>query len=89
MDGEEQVAERLRGGAERGGGWGVLRREESRHGEVCGLCEAAVPSVLEEKVECVDPGPNFSGEIKSSRAQIPEIGFSPLVRALPKTRMSG
>ena len=48
-----------------------------------------VPSEFDEKVECVDPGPNFSGAIKSSRAQIADKGFIPLVSALPKTMMSG
>src|ERR1700704_5305647 len=49
----------------------------------------AVPSVFEEKVECVDPGGKTSGEMRSSRAQTPLSGFRPLVSALPKTMMSG
>ena len=48
-----------------------------------------MPSVLDEKVEWVEPGGNSSGVISSSRAQMPEMGFKPLVSALPKTMMSG
>jgi len=50
---------------------------------------ARVPSGLAEKVEWVDPGGNTLGEIKSSRAQSPESGFTPLVRDFPNTTRSG
>ncbi len=50
---------------------------------------AAVPSVFDAKVECVEPGPNTLGLMSSSRAQMPESGFIPLVSALPNTMMSG
>ncbi len=49
----------------------------------------AVPSVFEENVECVEPAPNTSGLISSSRAQMPDSGFRPLVIALPNIMMSG
>ncbi len=48
-----------------------------------------VPNGFDAKVEWVEPGGNFSGLISSSRAQIPESGFSPLVMALPNTKISG
>ena len=48
-----------------------------------------MPSGLEAKVECVEPGGNRVGLISSSRAHRPDSAFRPLVSALAKTSTSG